>query len=514
MKRLSNGVKLHQQPSTPYTGVMTFNHVIEAIRAEGLDVDTDLFRLAYDVAERAHAGQTRLSGEPYVAHSLAVALRLVKLRLDEETIIAGLLHDVPEDTNVTIDEIRRDFGPSIAGLVEGVTKLGTLKYRGMERYVENLRKMFVAMAQDIRVVLIKFADRIHNLETLEHHPNVEKQRRIAIESLEIYAPIANRLGMGGIKGEIEDLAFPYVNPVAYAETKKVLAQRLGNITGLLEEVMNTLAFELRKRDIHPLDIHGRKKHLYSLFRKLERPEVNGDITKIFDLVAVRIITRSMEDCYSTLGVVHSLWRPLPGRVKDFVAQPKPNGYRSIHTTVFGPNGQIVEIQIRDKQMHDEAEYGIAAHWHYDETGKSKKKANVMDEQLRWVRELSEWQREIEDEGQYLEALKIDVFRNRIFCFTPKGDVIDLPEGATPIDFAFAVHSQLGSKITGVRINGKYENVTTELKSGDVVEIVVDKNRKSPNPDWLPTVKTRLARERIRKSQKDHDQQIRSSPDIE
>lgn len=493
---------------------MTFDHLLSTIRSEGLDVDTDLLRLAYDVADRAHAGQTRLSGDPYISHSLAVAERLARLRLDEETIIAGLLHDVPEDTTVSIADIQRDFGQPIARLVEGVTKLGTLKYRGMERYVENLRKMFVAMAQDIRVVLIKFADRIHNLETLDHHPNPEKRTRIAVESLEIYAPIANRLGMGGIKGEIEDLAFPYVNALAYQETKKVLAQRLGNITGLLEEVMNALAFELRKRDIHPLDIHGRRKHLYSLYKKLQRPDVAGDITKIYDLVAVRIITRTLEDCYSTLGVVHSLWRPLPGRVKDFVAQPKPNGYRSIHTTVFGPNGQVVEIQIRDKQMHDEAEYGIAAHWHYDESGKPKKKASLINEQLHWVRELSEWQREIEDEGQYLEALKIDVFRNRIFCFTPKGDVIDLPEGATPIDFAFAVHSQLGSKITGVRINGKYENVTTELKSGDVVEIVVDKNRKSPNPDWLPTVKTRLARERIRKSQKDHDQQIRTSPDRE
>jgi len=492
---------------------MTLDALIGTIRREHLDVDLDLVRLAHDVAERAHAGQTRLSGDPYITHSLAVAKKLAELRLDEETIIAGLLHDVPEDTPVTIGQIRQDFGNGVADLVDGVTKLGTLKYRGMERYVENLRKMFVAMAKDIRVILIKFADRIHNLQTLAHHPKPEKRLRIAVESLEIYAPIANRLGMGGIKGEIEDLAFAFVKPEAYQQTKQILDQRLGDITGLLDETMNTLAFELRKRDIHPLDIHGRNKHVYSLYKKLERAEVAGDITKIYDLVAVRIITQSLEDCYTTLGIVHALWRPLPGRVKDYIAQPKPNGYRSIHTTVFGPNGVIVEIQIRNRQMHDEAEYGIAAHWHYDETGKPKKHRHDVQAQLRWVRELSEWQREIEDEGQYLEALKIDVFRNRIFCFTPNGDVIDLPEGATPIDFAFAVHSDLGTRLAGVRINNTFESVTTELRSGDVVEIITDRNRRSPNPDWLPFVKTRMARERIRKAQKDEQQRLRSSPDV-
>jgi GTP pyrophosphokinase len=492
---------------------MTFKDLRATIKRQELDVDVELLQLAYDVAERAHAGQFRLSGEPYITHPLAVACKLAELRLDEETIIAGLLHDVPEDTNITIAEIRKDFGNDVAKLVDGVTKLGTLKYRGMERYVENLRKMFVAMAQDIRVIIIKFADRIHNLETLQFLPKPEKRLRIALESLEIYAPIANRLGMGGIKGEIEDLAFPFVKPKEYAETKRALKQRLGNITGLLDDVMNTLAFDLRKHDVHPIDIHGRQKHLYSLYRKLQRPDIAGDVTKVYDLVAIRIITTGIADCYAALGVVHSLWRPLPGRVKDFIAQPKPNGYQSIHTTVFGPRGLPLEIQIRDKEMHRLAEFGIAAHWHYDESGKPKRAVKKMNEQLRWVRELSKWQHEIKDEGQYLEALKIDVFHNRIFCFTPKGDVIDLPEGATPVDFAFAVHSDLGSRIAGARINGKYENVTTALKSGDVVDVVIDKNRRTPNADWLPHVKTRLARERIRRAQKDRERKLRSLPPI-
>lgn len=481
---------------------MTYDDLTSIIKREKLDVDLDLVRLAYETAEQAHAGQTRLSGDPVITHPLAVACKLAELHLDEETIIAGLLHDVPEDTSVTLEDIRRDFGDGVAQLVDGVTKLGTLKYRGMERYVENLRKMFVAMAEDIRVILIKFADRIHNLQTLAAHPKPEKRLRIALESLEIYAPIANRLGMGGIKGELEDLAFPYVKPKEYAATKRLLEERLGDITGLLDNVMNTIAFDLRKRDVHVLDIHGRQKHLFSLYRKLQRPDIDGDLTKVYDLVAVRVIVGSVADCYTALGLIHSLWRPLPGRIKDFIAQPKPNGYQSIHTTVFGPNGQILEIQIRDKEMHSLAEFGIAAHWHYDESGKPKRGRGDIHSKLAWVRELSEWQQEIEDETQYLESLKIDVFRNRIFCFTPKGDVIDLPEAASAIDFAYAVHSDLGNHVTGVRINGQYQHVTTELKSGDVVEIVTDKNRKTPNADWLPYVKTHLARERIRKAQKD------------
>ncbi len=493
---------------------MTFDNLTATIKKERLRVDRDMLRLAYETAERAHRGQVRQSGEPYIAHSLAVADTLARLRLDEETVIAGLLHDVPEDTAVTIDEIRKDFGGTVASLVDGVTKLGTLKYRGMERYVENLRKMFIAMAQDIRVILIKFADRLHNLETLSHLPKPEKRYRIALESIEIYAPIANRLGMGEIKGQLEDLSFPYVNPDAFERTKRLVAERLGDVTGYIDELKEELSKELHARRIKPIDIHGRQKHIYSLYKKLRRPDISGDITKVHDLVAVRIILKDIEDCYAALGIIHGLWRPLPGRIKDYIAQPKPNGYQSIHTTVLGPKGRIVEIQVRDKRMHDDAEYGIAAHWHYDETGKKRDASSPVGTKLGWVRELAEWQKELEAE-QYLEALKIDVFSNRIFCFTPKGDVIDLPEGASAIDFAFAVHSDLGDQITGARVNGKFEPVATVLKSGDVVEVVIDRNRLRPNPDWLPFVKTSLAREKIKRAQREERDEIndpRNRPD--
>ncbi len=476
---------------------MTPNDLLATIDRERLSIDRDLLQLAYETAERAHRGQQRFSGQPYVTHPLAVADKLARLHLDEETIIAGLLHDVPEDTNLTIQDIRKDFGNTVATLVEGVTKLGRLKYRGLERYVENLRKMFVAMAKDIRVILIKFADRLHNLETLQYLPKPEKRLRIARESLEIYAPIANRLGIGEIKGQLEDLAFPYLEPEAFTATERVFKQRLGDIGDLLTETQTALERELKTRSVPVLDIHGRQKHLYSLYKKLQRPEIDGDITKVYDFVALRLIVPTVADCYAALGIIHSLWRPLPGRIKDYIAQPKPNGYQSIHTTVFGPNGQIIEVQIRDRTMHDAAEFGIAAHWHYDENVKTKDKSYRRPIRLDWVRELTEWQQELKDETQYLETLKIDVFQNRIFCFTPKGDVIDLPEGASAVDFAYAVHTELGNQMTGARINGKFESVTTSLKSGDVVEIITDKNRTRPSADWLPHVKTHAAREKIR-----------------
>lgn len=491
---------------------MTFNDLCATIKRERLKVDKTMLRLAYETAARAHEGQTRHSGEPYITHPLAVAHTLASLRLDEETIIAGLLHDVPEDTPVTINEIRKDFGDTVASLVDGITKLGTLKYRGMERYVENLRKMFIAMAEDIRVILIKFADRLHNLETLSYHPLPEKRHRIALESIEIYAPIANRLGMGDIKGRLEDLAFPYVYPDAYARTKRAFSERLGDITGYLEECTREIIDELRRHHIRTVDIHGRQKHLYSLYKKLQRPDYSGDITKINDLVALRIIVKNVNDCYATLGIIHGKWKPLPNQIKDYIAQPKPNGYQSIHTTIFGPSGKIIEVQIRDTDMHQSAEFGIAAHWHYEELGKPDAMNAPVDRKLKWVRELGEWQKELENE-QYLEALKIDVFSNRIFCLTPHGDVIDLPEGATAIDFAYAVHSELGDQITGARINGKFEQVSAVLKSGDVVEAVIDKNRTRPNPDWLPFVKTSLAREKIRKAQREEHERFRGEPRV-
>lgn len=486
---------------------MTLNDLLATIDREQLPIDRDLIKLAYETAAQAHAGQTRLSGEPYVSHSLAVANKLAKLHLDQDTIIAGLLHDVPEDTAVTIEQLRHDFGDGVAKLVSGVTKLGKLKYRGLQRYVENLRQMFVAMAEDIRVILIKFADRLHNLETLQYLPDPNKRLRIAQESLEIYAPIANRLGIGEVKGQLEDLAFPYMEPEAFAATERLFKQRLGDIGNLLAETQTNLERELRTRAVPVVDIHGRQKHLYSLYKKLQRPEIDGDITKVYDLVALRIIVPTVAECYAALGIIHGWWRPLPGRLKDYIAQPKPNGYQSIHTTVFGPHNHIIELQIRDQAMHQAAEYGVAAHWHYAEAGKPKRPPTTLDRTLGWVRELSQWQHELEDDQQYLESLRVDVFSNRIFCLTPKGDVIDLPERATPVDFAYAVHTDLGGHITGARVNGQFVDVLTELKSGDVVEIVVDKNRKEPNPDWLPHVKTRIARERIRKAQKNEGQRL-------
>ncbi len=480
---------------------MTFDDLLTTIEREGLSVDRDLLRLAFEVADRAHDGQVRLSGEPVITHPLAVAQKLALLHLDEETIIAGLLHDVPEDTAVTIDVLRRDFGDTVADLVEGVTKLGKLKYRGADRYLENLRRMFVAMARDIRVILIKFADRLHNLETLDALPQAEKRRRIALETLEIYAPIANRLGVGEVKGQLEDLAFPYVHPEEARRTTALMNAALGDVRGFIAETTTMVRDELGRHGVDVIDVHGRRKHLYSLWKKLQRPDIDGDLTKVHDLLALRIIVSNVTDCYAALGLIHGLWRPLPGRVKDYIAQPKPNGYRSLHTTVFGPHGRIIELQIRDAVMHDAAEYGIAAHWQYDEAGKPKRGALLDDGQLAWVRELTEWHHELEDERQALESLKIDVFRNRIFCFTPHGDVIDLPEGATAVDFAYAVHSDLGDHMSGVRINGKFEEVLAELKSGDVVEVVVDKHRPGPNEDWLEAVKTRTARERIKRAAK-------------
>jgi GTP pyrophosphokinase len=452
---------------------------------------------AYDFAAKAHTGQVRRSGEPYIVHPTETAVTLAKLRLPQNIIIAGLLHDVPEDTSVTIKEIETLFGADVAGMVSGITKLGKIKYRGMERYVENLRKMFVAMASDIRTIIIKFADRLHNLSTLDALPP-EKRRRIALESLEIFAPIANRLGMGEIQGRLEDLSFKYVYPQEYAWVESLVKKRYAEKERYLRKVGERVKAELTKQGITVLDIHGRTKHYYSLYKKVLKHERNLD--KIYDLVALRIIVPTVSDCYATLGIVHQLWKPLKGRIKDYIAQPKPNGYQSLHTTVFCDGGEIVEIQIRTEQMHEEAEYGIAAHWHYVEEGKESKAA--VKESLNWVRDLAKLQQESLSDGSLLESLesaKLDVFSKRIFVFTPSGDVIDLPEDATPVDFAYTIHSDLGNKCSGARINNLVAKLDAKLYSGDMCEIIIDKNRKGPNPDWIKFVKTRHAKDHIRSS---------------
>lgn len=459
----------------------------------------DLKRItdAVEFATMAHQGQQRKSGQPYETHVFATAAKLVELGMDVDTVVAGIVHDVPEDTTYTLADVEQLFGPTVAHLVGGVTKLGKLKYRGLERYVENLRRMFVAMAEDVRVMIIKFADRLHNLETLGALPP-EKQLRIARESMEIFAPLAHRLGIGEIKGQLEDLAFPYVYPVEYAWVRGLVGPRYEALDRIVDEMKIAITRGLTEAKITTMSIHGRRKHLYSLYEKLIRPEYNRDIQRITDLVALRIVVQNVTDCYAVVGLVHQLWKPVPQRFKDYIAQPKPNGYRSLHTTVFGPHGQPVEIQVRDQQMHEEAEYGVAAHWHYNESGKPQTGARVT-EKVAWARQLAEWKHELANDEQYLEALKIDALQKRIFCFTPTGDVIDLPEHATPIDFAYHVHSDLGTTCVGARVNDKLTALDTELRSGDVVEILTDKNRKLPNRDWLEMAKTQTARGHIRKA---------------
>lgn len=457
--------------------------------------DTEIIRLAYDFAAEAHKGQVRKSGEPYIVHPLAASYLLSTMKIDVPIIVATLLHDVPEDTAVTIEDIEKNFGTDVAKMVQGITKLGKLKYRGVDRYIENLRKMFVAMAEDARVMIIKFADRVHNLSTLASLPP-EKGKRIALESLEIFAPIANRLGMGEFKGYLEDLAFNYLYPKEYARTKEIRDRIVTDQEHYLEVVMKKIREELKKSGINSIEVHGRKKQLYSLYQKLLKKNWEGE--GIYDIIALRVIVKSIADCYATLGVIHQLWKPLTGRIKDYIAQPKPNGYQSLHTTVFCDGGHVVEIQIRTAEMHQEAEYGVAAHWHYDEQG-----SRLPARDVSWAKELVRIQQESLHNLSDMEALKIDFFQNRIFAFTPNGDVIDLPENATPVDFAYHIHTDIGNQASGARVNDQFVSLNTALKSGDVVEIIIDKNRKSPSSDWLKFVKTHAARGHIKAALKEH-----------
>lgn len=472
---------------------ITIEDVVALVRKYARRSDLDMVWLAYDVANRAHAGQNRKSGEPYIIHPLAAAYILACMRIDVTIIVAALLHDVPEDTAVTLEAIENDFGPDVAGMVRGITKLGKLKYRGAERYIENLRKMFVAMAEDVRVMIIKFADRVHNLSTLSALEE-KKRYRIALESLEIYAPIAHRLGMGEFKGLLEDLSFPYIYPKDFERTKLLRDKLFIDAENYIDKTLKIVRAELKEAGIHYVDAHGRRKQLYSFYQKLLKK--NWETDKIYDIVALRIIVNDIADCYATLGIIHKIWRPLKGRIKDYIAQPKPNGYKSLHTTVFGPDGSIIEFQIRTQEMHYEAEFGVAAHWHYDEQGVKLPAKDIV-----WAKELAQIQKDILVNLSDLEALKVDFFKNRIFTFTPKGDVIDLPEDATPVDFAYSVHSEVGNKCSGARVNEQMVSLDTPLQSGDVVEIIVDKNRRSPSQDWLLTVKTNHARSHIKNSLK-------------
>lgn len=476
------------------------------MKAAVLETKSDLLRRAYDFSEKAHKGQKRKSGEAYFNHCVKTAEQLTEWKLDEATIAAGLLHDVVENTDYTLEDVRQEFGEDIAHLVEGVTKLGTIKYRGEKEQVENLRKLILAMAEDLRVIFIKLADRLHNMKTLRALASAT-QKRIALETAEIYAPIAYRLGMQRLSGELEDLAFPYIYPDEYKWLLENVKGRYEEREAHLKRIQPVVEKALREADIKVVGMDFRAKRYTSLYKKLLRYEM--DLDKIYDLVAFRIVVNSVEDCYATLGVVHNLWTPLPGRVKDYIAMPKPNGYRSLHTTIICTEGKIVEFQIRTAEMHHEVETGIAAHWAYLESKGTKnylrrhKGPTVSAGEVAWVEQLRAWQKQFTDPQEFIDSLKIDFLKDRIFAITPKGRVIDLPQNATPVDFAYHIHSDIGNQCIGAKVNGKIVPLNYELYSGDVVEIVTQKNKK-PSPSWLEFVKTATARGHIREALRKSD----------
>lgn len=448
----------------------------------------------FEFASDAHKNEKRFSGEPYIIHPIAASLKIAALRLDSDTVSAALLHDVVENQDIKIEEIRKKFGGEIAFLVEGVTKVDKVRYHGIERTVESLRKMFLALAEDIRVVIIKLMDRLHNMETLEH-VRPEKQKRIAMETLELYAPLADRLGMWDVKAKLEDLAFPYVNPEEYKWLKDQIKSRKEVGEAYLKSIKPILESALKEDGIDAKIVY-RAKHLLSIWKKLTRRDMDFD--RIRDLVAMRVIVNNVDDCYKALGVLHKVWKPVPGHIKDFIALPKTNGYQSLHTYVFGPGKKTVSVQIRTVAMDEEAEFGIAAHWFYEAEGKRAITRKLDEKKFAWVRQLQEWQKEHagKDHTDALSALKIDFFKDRIFVFTPKGDVIDLPEGAGPIDFAYNVHSEIGDRMSGAKVNNKMVPFSHRLKSGDTVTILTQKNKK-PTKDWLDYAKTSIARSHIR-----------------
>ena len=466
---------------------------LEEITAINKNYNTELIGRAFDTAKSLHDGQLRKSGEPYLIHPIAVAIILAELGMDDETIVGGLLHDVVEDTEYTREQLVEDFSEEIALLVDGVTKLGAIKFDTKEEaQAENLRKMFLAMSKDIRVLIIKLADRLHNMRTLEYMRE-EKKIEISRETLDIYAPLASRLGIYTVKFELEDIALKYLHPQEY-ETLKIEVtekkeQRLQFINQVIEEIREALDQMNMK-----YDISGRSKHLYSVYKKMVLQHKQLD--EIFDLTAVRVIVENVKDCYAVLGQVHTMWKPIPGRFKDYIAMPKPNMYQSLHTTVLGDNGEPFEIQIRTYEMHRVAEYGIAAHWKYKE-GKTKGEQNNDDMKLAWVRQTLEWQKELNDPKEFMETLKMDLFSSQVFVFTPKGEVIDLPAGSTPLDFAFKIHTAVGCKCVGAKVNGKMVTIDHPLSNGDIVEIVTSSNSSGPSVDWLKIAKSSTARTKIR-----------------
>ncbi len=474
--------------------------LISKIEQYNPQADMDIVIRAFTLGQGAHEGQKRNSGESFFIHPLNVALILTELNMDTPTIVAGLLHDVIEDTDYSYDYIAQEFSVEIADLVDGVTKLKNLKYKTkQENQAENLRKMVLAMSKDIRVIIVKLADRLHNMRTLEYMTD-EKKKEKALETLEIYAPIAHRLGISKIKWELEDLSLRYLEPESYYDLVEKVSIKRNEREDLIQEIIRLLNEKLEEMDIH-CEISGRPKNFYSIYKKMA---IQGkSFEEVYDLTAVRVLVDNIKDCYGALGIVHTLWKPIPGRFKDFIAMPKPNMYQSLHTTVIGPKGEIFEVQIRTYDMHKTAEYGIAAHWKYKEgAGKS----DNFDDKLTWLRQLLEWQKDLKDPKDFMETLKIDFFTDEVFVFTPKGDVINLPVGATPIDFAYRVHTDVGNRTVGAKINGRIVQLNYKLRNGNIVEIITSSNA-SPSRDWLSVVKSTQAKSKIRQYFKYKDKDV-------
>ena len=463
-------------------------------RSSSSEPDVDLICRAFNFAYELHEGQTRKSGEPYIAHPIAVASLLRDLGGDSVTIAAGFLHDVVEDTDVTSEEIESMFGVEVRLLVEGVTKLSKFNFSSTtERQAENFRRMFLAMATDIRVIIVKLADRLHNMRTL-HHLKPEKQRRISQETREIFAPLANRLGIGRFKWELEDLCFKYLEPEAYEEIKALIAERRTDREARIAQATKTLRSRLEHLNVKVVELNGRPKHLYGIYQKMQRQQ--KEFSQIYDIAAFRIIVETNEECYRALAVVHDAFKPIPGRFKDYIGLPKPNRYQSLHTTVVGTNGRPIEVQIRTIEMHHVAEYGIAAHWKYKETGSSQMSLSSEDNKFTWLRQLLDWQKDLSDAQEYMESVKDNLFEDDVYVFTPNGDVIALAQGATPVDFAYRIHSEVGNHMKGARVNGRWSMLSKPLENGDIVEIVTQKNS-HPSLDWLNFVVSPTARNRIR-----------------